>query len=68
MTKRLIDIDDSLLAEAKDILGTATMKDAIAHALTTVVEIHHSREQLKALASEAGSELRDDEVMSQAWR
>jgi len=34
MTKRLIDIDDGLLAEASAILGTTTMKETVNEALS----------------------------------
>ena len=37
MTKRLVDVDDEVLAQARRILGTETMKDTVNRALREVV-------------------------------
>jgi len=68
MTKRLVDINDTLLAEATEALGAATMKETVARALQMVLQVRASRAHLEALASPVGADLRDPDVMSGAWR
>ncbi len=68
MTKRLVDIDDALLATATDILDTATMKETVNQALELVARVRASRDHLETLSSPAGSDLRQPDVMSGAWR
>lgn len=72
MTKRLVDIDDSLLDEAKARLGAETIKETVNAALARVAnEPSRSeadvREALRAFAA-ATQDLRDPEVMDGAWR
>lgn len=38
MTKRLIDVDDALLAEVREIFGMASMSDAVNTALAEVIK------------------------------
>lgn len=57
MTKTLLDIDDDLLAEATEALGTVTKKDTVNEALRTVVETTRERrrfalEDLQRMADE----------------
>ncbi len=64
MTKRLVDIDDSVLEAAQAELGTATIKATVNEALRRVSERRAEgiREALDVLATAALSD-RDD-----AWR
>ena len=72
MTKRLVDIDDATLEEAKRILGTDTIKDTVNSALRETVRAverrkHVDREALRRFA-EATKDLGDEQVMADAWR
>lgn len=67
MTKKLIDIDDDLLTEAKAVLGTRTWKATVNGALDDVVRRHERRQYLKYLASD-DHDLNNPEVMDGAWR
>lgn len=68
MTKRLVDIDDELLAEATDILGAATMKEAVNRALEEVVLATRRRQHADRLSAMRGLDLDDPDVMAGAWR
>jgi Arc/MetJ family transcription regulator len=68
MTKRLIDIDDHLLSEASELLGTRTMKDTVNHALSDVVRTAARRRHSDRLATMDGLDLDREDVMAQAWR
>lgn len=64
--KRLIDIDDSALTEARDILGTTTMKDTVNEALRRVVD---SRRPPSGLWDwlDNHTDIGDPTVMAGAW-
>lgn len=68
MTKRLVDIDDELLEEARQITGAATMKDAVNTALQQLIDTEFRRRHLRRLESGEGTDLADDEIMQGAWR
>ena len=68
MTKRLVDIDDDLLAEARVLTGAATMKEAVNAALQQVIDSELRRRHLRRLESGEGTDLANDEVMRDAWR
>ena len=68
MTKRLVDIDDDLLAEARVLTGAVTMKEAVNAALQQVIDSELRRRHLRRLESGTGTDLADDEVMRSAWR
>ena len=69
MTKRLVDIDDNVLAEARAALGTSTLKDTVNGALhETAMAARRraiTREDLEAFA-EATEDLRNPEIMAKA--
>ena len=70
MTKRLVDIDDEVLEEARRALGTSTLKETVNRALRHTVE-HHRRppvspEDVGAFVA-ATADLRNPEVMAEAW-
>jgi Arc/MetJ family transcription regulator len=67
MTKKLIDVDDELLSQAKEVLGVSTFRDAVNGALGDVVRRHHRREYARLLAA-GEHDLSDPEAMSGAWR
>ena len=68
MTKRLVDIDDVLLTEARQLAGAATMKDTVNIALQQLVDAELRRRHLRRLESSEGTDLADDETMQGAWR
>lgn len=69
MSKTLIDIDDSLLNDAAEVLGTATKKDTVAAALQQAVN-DARREALisRFTEGEGYPDLGDPDVMAGAWR
>lgn len=71
MTKRLVDVDDDLLEQARQVLGTTTLKDTVNGSLLGTVRAARRRtitkEDLAAFA-EAARDLGDPEVMAQAWK
>ena len=68
MTKRLIDIDDGLLSEARAVTGAATMKETVNAALREVVDMELRRRHLRRLETGTGIDLADADAMSGAWR
>lgn len=68
MTKKLVDIDEDLLARARNLLGAETMKQTVNDALLEVVLLAERRTHAARLASMEGLDLDDDEVMAGAWR
>jgi Arc/MetJ family transcription regulator len=72
LTKRLIDIEDGLLDDARQALGTKTIKETVMTALQQAVLGDRRRRQLDdaALArfAAAATDLGDDDVMAAAWR
>lgn len=68
MGKRLVDIDDDLLAGASSILETSTMKDTVNRSLASVIAADRRRRHAERLATMEGLDLDDPDVMSGAWR
>lgn len=72
MTKRLVDIDDEVLEEARRVLGTRTIKDTVNTALRETTRAAQRREQIDRAAlkrfAEASRDLLDEDVMADAWR
>jgi Arc/MetJ family transcription regulator len=58
--KTTLDVDQVLIAKAKEILGTRTLKDTVEHSLRTVVR----QEALERLAGAAGTVALDLTVQS----
>ena len=68
MTKRLVDIDDELLEQARLITGALTMKDTVNAALQNTVDAELRLRHARRIAGRRGTDIADDEVMSGAWR
>ena len=68
MAKTVIDLDDTLLAEARAVLGTRTKKDTVHRALAEAVASARRREHLEFLIEGGLPDLGDPEVMEGAWR
>lgn len=68
MTKRLVDVDDDLVAGAREVLGTATLKATVNAALREVVDRAVRLAHLERLRTLDGLDLDDPAVMRDAWR
>ena len=68
MTKKLVDIDETVLAQAAEVLGARTMKDTVNQSLTEVVRLAERRAHAARLAGMEGMDLADEQVMGGAWR
>lgn len=67
MTKRLVDIDDTLLARARELLGAETMKETVNRALSEVINLERRRMLIDRMTTGDGIEL-DEKTMRAAWR
>ncbi len=68
MSTTQIDLDQKLLAQAAEVLGTKTKKDTVNEALRRVVQDEIRRSHLAELAGGALPDLADPDVMATAWR
>ncbi|MDE0120800.1 MAG: type II toxin-antitoxin system VapB family antitoxin [bacterium] len=68
MTKRLIDIDDDLLDQARTLTGAKTMRETVNTSLREVINAELRRQHLVRLVTGEGTDIADDEVMAGAWR
>ncbi|MFI9385365.1 type II toxin-antitoxin system VapB family antitoxin [Kutzneria sp. NPDC052558] len=68
MTRTLIDLDDALLLQAQQALGTGTKKATINAALAEVVALQARRSFLAAARGGAFADLADPEARGEAWR
>ncbi|MGI8681731.1 MAG: hypothetical protein ACR2JO_06310 [Mycobacteriales bacterium] len=70
MTKRLVEIDDAVLAEARRALGTVTIKDTVNTALEGAARAARRRavtiQDLRSVGELLG-DLGDPEIMARAW-
>ena len=70
MTKRLVDIDDEILREARLALGTTTLKDTVNESLRKTAQTAGRRKITKediAAFAEAAKDLGNPEIMAKAW-
>ena len=63
-----MEIDDRLIAEARRILGTASIEETIARALLEVVRKEARRQEVRALVAMGELDLANENVMAKAWR
>ena len=68
MRKTSVDVDDRLLEQVRDVLGTASIKETIDRALREVLRAEARRREIRALAVMDGLDLADEKVMAKAWR
>jgi len=68
MSTTQIELDQQLLEQAADILGTTTKKATVNEALRRVVQAEVRRRHLEELAAGALPDLSDPAVMQAAWR
>ena len=68
MRKTTIVIDDELIAQAKEALGTTGLKETIDAALVEAVTARVRKDHVERLRSMRGLDLDKPEVMDRAWR
>ena len=68
MTKRLVEIDDDVLAAARRELETPTIRATVDRALRDAVATAARRRHVLRLQSGGLPDLGDDEVRAAAWR
>jgi len=68
MRRTTLLIDDELIAEARDVLGTKGIKDTIDQALNDVVRRAAGDRFIRLLRDTNGLDLLDPKVMASAWR
>lgn len=64
----MIDLDDVLVAEAAEILGTTTKRATVNSALAEFVAAAKRQRFMEMLDEGVFSDLGDPEVMAKAWR
>jgi Arc/MetJ family transcription regulator len=67
MTKTLIDIDDDLLTQSQEILGTTTKKDTVNGALRELVRNRAAR-QFIVMARSGAFRIQDTDPTERTWR
>jgi len=70
MVKRLVDIDDGVLEDARAVLGTVTLKDTVNRALREAVQTARRQSLTSEGLQRVGdllTDLGDPEVMARAW-
>ena len=68
MSKTSVDIDNNPLEQARNLLGTSSIKETIHCALREVVQAAARRQEVEALVKMDGLDLADNEIMKNAWR
>ena len=68
MRKTSVQIDDHLVEQAQNLLGTNSINETIDRALLEVVRSEARREEIRALAQMDGLDLSNEQVMADAWR
>jgi Arc/MetJ family transcription regulator len=68
MHKTALRIDEELLGQAREVLGTSSATETIQAALAEVVARRGRERLFERLRTQEGIDLADDTVMSQAWR
>ena len=68
MRKTSVDIDDHLISQVRNVLGTSSIKETIDSALREVLRVDARRQEVHALAAMDGMDLADKDIMAKAWR
>ena len=68
MKKTSVVIDDRLLEQVQDLLGTRSIRDTIDRALREIVRDGARRQEIAALSEMDGLDLAKEEIMAGAWR
>ena len=67
MSKTSVDIDDDLLEQARNLLGTSSLRETIHYASLEVVRAAARCREVEALVTMDGLDLADGEIMKNAW-
>lgn len=67
MTKRLVEIDDSDLKRAQELLGAATIKETVELALKEVIAAEARRQHIELLRTGYLAPMADKEFRRRAW-
>ena len=68
MRKTSVIIDDRLLEQVRNLLGTASIRDTIDRALREILRVEARRQEIAVLSEMDGLDLANEEVMAKAWR
>lgn len=68
MTKRLVDIDDDVLQQARNALGDVTIKEAVNTGLREICDRRKRLHLFHCIQELARSDLGDPTVMRGAWQ
>ncbi len=68
MPRITVDIDESLIQEARRTLGLPSVEEIIEAALREVVSADARRQEVRVLAKMDGLDLLNKAVMAKAWR
>lgn len=68
ISRTVIDIDRELLAQAREILGTRTIRDTVNRSLAVVVRKAAFEREFEELAGDFGERLAEDVRTGDAWR
>ncbi len=68
MHKTALRLDEDLLAQARQVLGTTTTTETIHAALAEVVARRGRERLFERLRTQDGIDLSDEAVMARAWR
>ena len=66
--KTALMIDDELVRQVKELLGTATTTETLTEALREVIRVRGRARGLERLRRREGMDLDDPEIMKGAWR
>lgn len=67
MRKTTLVINEALIEQAQQVLGTHGLKDTVDRALEEVVAIHARRALIRRFETQDGLDLEDTEVTRRAW-
>ena len=68
MRKTSVEIDDRLITQARQVLGTSSIKETIDSALREIVRAEARRQEVQALSAMDELDLANENVMAKAWR
>jgi Arc/MetJ family transcription regulator len=68
VSKKLIEVDDELLGQAREILGATSQRETVNRALEDVVRRHLRGKLVELLTSGRFDDLANPEIMAGAWR
>ncbi len=66
--KTSLAIDQELLTQVREILGTHTVRETVEQAFLEIIRAQARHREVEAMSAMRGLELDDPEVMAGAWR